>query len=329
MTEHTASRTPPFIDDDARWAAVQRRDGRADGVFYYSVRTTGIYSRPSCASRPARRENVVFFTSARAAERAGYRPCLRCRPHLPPAQRGDGTYVTAVARACALIGAAVEPPSLAELAEVAGFSRFHFHRVFKSVTGLTPQAYVAARRAQRLRHVISRTPTVTEAIYEAGFASHGNFYGLTRSMLGMTPTRFRTGGSGVRMTFSVSDSSLGPVLVAMSEGGVCSVLTGDDEDRLVRRLRRSFPQARIDAGDRGFDERLARAVRRSELPGASRDLPLEVRTTALTERLRMVLPQVPAPRTPSAAPHGGARPQRGTPRCSFSAPNDRSPSACG
>jgi AraC family transcriptional regulator, regulatory protein of adaptative response / methylated-DNA-[protein]-cysteine methyltransferase len=198
-------------------------------------------------------------------------------------------YVAAVVKACILIGEAEETPNLDQLAKAAGFSRFHFHRVFKSVTGLTPHEYVVARRAQRLRHVISQATTVSEAMYQAGFTSHGTFYSLAQSMLGMTPTRFRTGGSGVRITFALSASSLGTVLIATSEKGICSVLTGDDEGRLVGQLRRSFPRAQLVPGGHAFDELVTSAVSRSELPHRARQLPLDVRITALTGRLHQAL----------------------------------------
>ncbi|MFI0773384.1 bifunctional transcriptional activator/DNA repair enzyme AdaA [Streptomyces sp. NPDC021212] len=280
-----------YVDDEERWRAVQRRDRQADGIFYYSVRTTGIYSRPSCVSRPARRANTVFFTDPEAAERAGYRPCRRCRP------REDGahnSYVTAIARTCELIHEASETPNLDTLAEAAGFSRFHFHRVFKRLTGVTPQAYVAGCRADRLRRVISEAETVTEAIYRSGFTSQGNFYAVSQQILGMTPTNFRTGANSIAISFSVSDSALGPVLVAKTEKGICSVLTGDDAAALVGRLRDRFPKAHLIRADREFDDRVAAAVRQSEPPKPGRDLPLGIRVTAMSERLRKALRDLPS-----------------------------------
>ncbi|WP_184502949.1 bifunctional transcriptional activator/DNA repair enzyme AdaA [Streptomyces botrytidirepellens] len=295
-----------YVDDDERWRAVLRRDRQADGVFYYSVRTTGIYSRPSCVSRPARRANTVFFTDPEAAERAGYRPCRRCRPREDSAH---ASYVTAIAKTCELIHEASETPNLDTLAEAAGFSRFHFHRVFKRLTGVTPQAYVAACRADRLRRVISEAETVTEAIYRSGFTSQGNFYAVSQQILGMTPTNFRTGADSIAISFSLAGSPLGPVLVAKTEKGICSVLTGDalmgdgstggrltgdGAAALVGRLRERFPKAHLIRAGREFDDRVAAAVRQSEPPRLGRDLPLNIRVTAMSERLRKALRDTPS-----------------------------------
>src|SRR5580704_576958 len=188
--------------DGDRWAAVVRRDPNADGYFYYSVRTTGVYCRPSCASRLARRENVCFHATCEEAEGAGFRPCKRCRPNGPEltAQR-----TASVAQACRLIEAAEDPPGLDALAEAVGMSRFHFHRVFKAVTGVTPKAYAAAHRARRVRDELCRTDTVTEAIYGAGFNSSSRFYAMASEALGMTPTDFRSGGEGTSIRFAVGE----------------------------------------------------------------------------------------------------------------------------
>src|SRR6266853_2180372 len=205
-----------FSSDEDRWAAVVRRDRGAEGVFYYSVRTTGVYCRPSCAARLARRENVRFHSSCEEAEAAGFRPCKRCRPNEAGLSEQRAAIV---AKACRLIETAEEMPNLEALAESAGMSRFHFHRVFKSVTGVTPKAYAAAQRARRVREALPRSSTVTEAIYGAGFNSSGPFYAKSSQVLGMTPTRFRSGGSGAAIRFAVGECSLGAILVAATEKG--------------------------------------------------------------------------------------------------------------
>jgi len=199
--------SPAFSSDPGRWTAVVRRDRRADGVFYYSVRTTGVYCRPSCAARLARRENVRFHATCADAERAGFRPCKRCRPDSPGLVEARAE---AVARACRLIETAEEVPSLDALADAAGLSRFHFHRVFKTTAGLTPKAYAAAHRARRVRDELSRSDSVTDAIYGAGFNSSGRFYATASEVLGMTPTDFRAGGDGAAIRFAVGECSLGP-----------------------------------------------------------------------------------------------------------------------
>ena len=231
---------PPFSSDDDRWAAVVRRDRRADGIFYYSVRTTGVYCRPGCAARRARRENVRFHATRQEAEAAGFRPCKRCRPHERAlAER----QAAAVAKACRLIETAEEMPNLDALAEAAGMSRFHFHRVFTTTTGVTPKAYAAAHRARRVRDELSRRPTVTDAIYGAGFNSNGRFYATSSEVLGMTPTDFRAGGAGPSIRFAVGECSLGSILVAATDKGVCAILLGDEPEPLVRDLQDRFPRA--------------------------------------------------------------------------------------
>jgi AraC family transcriptional regulator, regulatory protein of adaptative response / methylated-DNA-[protein]-cysteine methyltransferase len=284
------------VNDQERWDAVQRRDKGADGVFYYSVKTTGVYCRPSCASRPARRENVAFHATCEDAERAGFRACKRCRPNEAGlAER----HAEIVAKACGLIDGAEEMPGLDDLASAAGMSRFHFHRVFKAVTGVTPRAYAAERRAQRVRAELGRSRTVTEAIYESGFQSNGRFYAASPEILGMTPTDFREGGQRSRIRFAVGECSLGSILVAATERGVCAILLGDDPDALVRDLQDRFPRAELVGGDAGFELLVARVVAFVEAPGVGLDLPLDVRGTAFQQRVWQALRAVPAGQTVS------------------------------
>ena len=176
---------------DPRWAAVVARDPEADGTFFYSVRTTGVYCRASCGARTAKPENVAFHLSAQDAERAGFRPCKRCRPDQPSLAE---QHAAKVAELCRFIENADEPPTLHALAERAGMSSYHLHRVFKDITGLTPKAYAAAHRARRIRQELDRSATVTEAIYGAGYNSQGRFYEQSNQLLGMTPTKYRAGG---------------------------------------------------------------------------------------------------------------------------------------
>ena len=282
---------PTFTSDADRWAAVARRDRHADGLFYYAVRTTGIYCRPSCAARRPRRENVRFYSTGDEAVRAGFRPCRRCRPTEPP---GRDARALAVARACRLIETADEPPGLDALADSAGLSRFHFHRVFKAITGVTPKAYVAAHRARRVRDELSRSATVTDAIYGAGFNSSGRFYATAPGVLGMTPTRFRSGGEGAAIRFAVGECSLGALLVAASDQGVCAILLGDDPDALVRDLQDRFPKAGLIGGDTGFERLVAKVVGFIERPALGFDLPLDVRGTAFQQRVWQALRAIPA-----------------------------------
>ena len=281
-----------YATDAARWEAVQRRDPAADGAFFYSVRTTGVYCRPSCASRRARRENVTFHASPAAAEKAGFRPCKRCRPNGPGlAER----QAAAVAKACRLIEQAEEMPSLAALAKAAGMSRFHFHRTFRAVTGVTPKAYADAHRAQRVRDALASSGSVTEAIYGAGFNSSGRFYAASADMLGMTPRDFRAGGAGAAIRFAVGKCSLGNILVAATDKGVCAISFGDDPDALVRDLQDRFPKARLIGGDAAFEKLVAKVVGFVEAPGKEDfDLPLDVRGTAFQQQVWKALRKIPA-----------------------------------
>lgn len=297
-----------YATDDAKWQAVVRKDRNADGKFYYSVKTTGVYCLPSCQARPALRKNVAFHESPAAAERAGFRACKRCCPKGPTLAE---EYAARVAKACRAIDAAEQPPALAALAKAAGMSTFHFHRVFKAVTGLTPKAYAGARRSQRVREELSRRSTVTEAIYGAGFNSNGRFYAKAAETLGMTPTAFRNGGAGTVIRFAVGECSLGSVLVAASEKGVCAIFLGDDPDALVRDLQDQFPKARLIGGDREFEGTVARVIGFIEAPATGLDLPLDVRGTAFQQKVWRALQQVPAGSTVS---YSGLAERLGVPR---------------
>lgn len=290
-TDEASRKAARSSNDDAHWRAIERRDRAADGTFVYSVRTTGVYCRPSCAARLPRRENVAFHATCADAERAGFRPCKRCRPNEPALA---DQHAAAVARACRLIEEAEEAPGLAALAQVAGLSRFHFHRVFKAVTGVTPKAYAAAHRGKRVRAELAQGGTVTEAIYGAGFNSSGRFYAAAPDLLGMTPTQFRAGGSGNVIRFAVGECSLGAILVAATERGVCAIELGDDPDALVRALQDIFPKARLVGGDAAFEQLVAKVVGFVEAPAHGLELPLDIRGTSFQQRVWKALRAIPA-----------------------------------
>ena len=290
------SMTGRFGNDDARWQAIVNRDPAAADEFLYSVATTGIYCRPGCPARRPRRGHVRFHASREEAERAGFRPCRRCRPDAPSlADRHAG----AVAAACRLIETAEEMPRLDELAAAAGMSRYHFHRVFKAATGCTPRAYAAARRADRVREALRGPGTVTDAIHEAGFGSNGRFYADSDAILGMPPAAFRHGGANETMRFAVGDCSLGAILVAATGKGVCAILLGDEPDALVRELEDRFPRAELLGGDREFEDRMARIVALVDAPGRGLELPLDIRGTAFQQRVWQALRDIPAGSTAS------------------------------
>ena len=283
----TAMLKVSFATDAERWEAVMRRDPAADGAFLYSVRTTGVYCRPSCAARLPRRENVRFHGTCVEAEREGFRACKRCRP-----TEADHRAAV-VAKACRTIEAAEEPPSLDALARAAGMSRFHFHRVFKAATGVTPKAYADAQRARRVRDELPRGGSVTAAIYGAGFNSSGRFYAAASDLLGMTPTAFKKGGAGAEIKFAVGECWLGSILVAATTKGVSAILIGDDPDALARDLQDRFPSARLIGGARAFERLVARVVGFIEQPRRGLDLPLDVRGTAFQQRVWRALRAIP------------------------------------
>jgi AraC family transcriptional regulator, regulatory protein of adaptative response / methylated-DNA-[protein]-cysteine methyltransferase len=297
-TDHEVPQMPRFPSEDERWDAVLRGDRAADGAFVYSVRTTGVYCRPSCAARLPRREHVVFHASSADAERAGLRPCKRCRPGEPAlAER----RAAAVAKACRLIEEAEEMPGLDALAQAAGMSRFHFHRVFKAVTGVTPKTYADGHRGRRVRDELAQSATATEAIYGAGFNSSGRFYAAAGDLLGMTPSAFRAGGEGTSIRFAVGECSMGSILVAATERGVGAIQFGDHPDALVRDLQDRFPKARLIGGDPDFERVVARVVGFVEAPGRGLDLPLDVRGTAFQQRVWRALREIPCGSTASYA----------------------------
>ncbi len=281
---------PSFASDEERWAAVQARRRDADDRFVYAVATTGVFCRPSCPSRHARRENVRFFTDAAAAEKAGYRACRRCTPTGPaPGDR----HAAAIAQACRRIEQASELPDLDALAQAAGMSRYHFQRVFKSLVGVTPGEYARGRRAERMRRTLPTSPSVTDALYDAGYNANSRFYEQSRRSLGMTPGAYRDGGRGTRIRFAVAATTLGAVLVAATEAGVCAILLGDDADRLVRDIQDMFPNAELIGADPGFEATVARVIAQIEDSSRRFDLPLDVRGSAFQIEVWNALSKIP------------------------------------
>ena len=287
-----------LADPDPRWAAVLARDARADDTFFYAVRTTGVYCRPSCPSRRANPKNVTFFENCDAAEQAGFRPCKRCRPRA--ASLADRRAAT-VAAICQYIKEAEQPPLLSELAARAGMSAYHFHRVFKATTGLSPRAYATAHRARRVRGELRRAPTVTQAIMDAGYNSGGRFYADSNQLLGMTPRQYRAGGARTKIHFAIGDCSLGAILVAQSPKGVCAILLGDEPEALLQELQDRFPQAQFLGGDARFERRVAEVIRFVDSPRIGCKLPLDVRGTAFQQRVWEALRKIPPGETVSYA----------------------------
>jgi AraC family transcriptional regulator of adaptative response/methylated-DNA-[protein]-cysteine methyltransferase len=285
----------PWTSDDARWEAVLRREAAADGAFYYAVRSTGIYCRPTCPARRPRREGVTFYTTPEAAAAAGYRACRRCYPDEVAA------WQRVVARVQHLLETEEPAPTLAALGAAVGLSPAHLQRVFKRATGLSPRQYAAARRASRLRGALRDGASVTTALYDAGYGSPRALYAAAPDGLGMTPGAYRQGGAGERIAYDVTASPLGPLLIATTEKGVCALRFARevepagvaDETSLVDDLRRELPRASLERDPQAIAP-YADAVR-AHLAGRRRrlDLPLDVRATPFQQRVWAALRQIP------------------------------------
>jgi AraC family transcriptional regulator of adaptative response/methylated-DNA-[protein]-cysteine methyltransferase len=279
---------------DTRWQAVVERDKQFDGQFFYSVKTTGVYCRPSCGARLANFSNVQFHLTCNEAENSGFRPCKRCRPNEESLVEH---HTKLIADICRLIESSEQRLSIEELAKAAGLSTYHFHRTFKSITGVTPAEYATARRAMRLREELSNNDCITQAIFEAGYNSSGRFYEEADSMLGMTATAFKSGGKNTKIYFAIGECFLGSILVAQSEKGVCAILIGDDAEELLRDLQNRFPQAELTGGDQNFESVISQVIAYIEEPAQGFLLPLDIRGTTFQQRVWQALRQIPAGET--------------------------------
>ncbi|VVT52732.1 Methylphosphotriester-DNA--protein-cysteine S-methyltransferase (EC / ADA regulatory protein / Methylated-DNA--protein-cysteine methyltransferase (EC [Kosakonia radicincitans] len=276
--------------DEQRWQAVLARNPQADGQFVFAVLTTGIFCRPSCRARHALRQNVRFFSDADSAVAAGFRPCKRCQPDKahPQQQRLDK-----VATACRLLEQDT-PVTLDQLATEVGISPYHFHRLFKSVTGMTPKAWQQAFRARRLRNTLAESDTVTDAVLAAGFPDSSSYYRQADAALGMTARQFRRGGDDADIRYALSDCALGRCLVAESERGICAILLADSDEQLLAELHTIFPHARNVQGDEAMLERVAQVIRRLDRADAPFTLPLDLRGTAFQLLVWQALRELPA-----------------------------------
>ncbi|MBA3880161.1 MULTISPECIES: bifunctional DNA-binding transcriptional regulator/O6-methylguanine-DNA methyltransferase Ada [Sphingomonas] len=280
-----------IIDPAAGWAAFIARDRHSDGRFVGAVLTTGIYCKPSCPARHPKRENVVFYRTPAEARAAGFRPCLRCKPDEVGRDR------LAVAEAIRLIEAAEEAFNLDQLAARVGYAPHHFHRLFKRATGVTPAAYARGLKARAAAEALTKESNVTEAIYEAGYSAPSRFYEGAATRLGMSPSVWQRGGAGVTIRWTIADTSLGPLLIAATDKGLCRVAFDEDDGALARR----FPKAEIVAGGAALADLAARVVASVESPDRDQDLPLDVRGTAFQEAVWQALRAIPAGETRSYA----------------------------
>lgn len=271
------------IDEEAAWNAVMARDRRADGRFVTGVLTTGIYCRPSCAARHPRRENVRFFRSGAEAAATGLRPCLRCKPDEVTRE------AAALDKAFRLIEAAEAPLPLERLAEAAGYSPHHFHRLFKRATGVTPAEYARGKRARSMTDSLESNERVTDAIYDAGYSGPGRFYADAKARLGMTPSAWRDGGRGETIRWAKAETYLGEMLVAATDKGICRLSFDEDEVE----LRERFPHATIEPGGEAMADLVQRTVAAVNRPEKPHDLPIDVQGTAFQQAVWRELSRIP------------------------------------
>lgn len=278
------------MDDDAKWAAFLRRDRAFDGQFVGAVRTTRIYCKPSCPVRHPKRENVAFYALAAQAKAAGYRACLRCRPD------DIGRDAAAVARALALLDDG-HHGALADLAATVGYAPHHFHRLFKRDTGVTPAAYARSVRARRAEKALAAGERITDAIYDAGYSGPSRFYADAGRRLGMTPSAWKNGGAGVTICWVIAPTSLGDMLVAATEKGICRLSFDEGEADLAAR----FPHAAIAHGGDTLAELAALAVAAVERPAQMPHIPIDVAGTAFQQAVWQELMRIPPGETRSYA----------------------------
>lgn len=293
----TMKHDPKLSQAAARWQAVLTRDGSTLAPFFYAVVTTGIFCRPDCPARRPHEKNVEFFDRVDQAREAGYRPCKRCRPDE---KSPDAVAADKIAQACRTIESAEEEPGLEALANDSRLSVFHFHRLFKAQTGVTPKAYARAQRLQKVRQGLNGdAPSVTSAMYEAGFNSSSRFYETATQALGMSPAAYMKGGKNQRILFAVGECSLGSVLVACSAKGVVAILLGDTAEGLLGDLQSRFSHAELIGGDEAFEALVARVVGFVDAPRIGLDLPLDIQGTAFQERVWQALRKIPVGSTAS------------------------------
>ena len=275
--------------DDTRWKAVIDNDSSADGTFYYAVKTTGVYCRPSCTSRLPNRANVEYFATSEEAETAGYRACKRCNPTTDSKTL---EIEKKIIHACRIIEESETHLKLDELAARVKLSPYHFHRVFKKIVGVTPKQYASRNQSQRFQKSLKTSPSITDAIYSAGFGSSGSAYDKTQDQLAMKPKEYRKGATGITITYGLAHCFLGWVIVAATDRGICAIEFGDDPDTLPDQVQTRFPNARLKKADIGFASLIKEVVDFIKAPEEQFQLPLDIQGTAFQQRVWNVLRQI-------------------------------------
>ena len=286
--------TPPITPHVAAryWRATRARDARADGTFVLAVRSTHIYCRPSCPARRPLRRNVTFYRTREEAERNGYRPCLRCRPH-----EISGPVVLVQRAADLLAQSSEESLTLRQLSQTLGATPSTLRRAFLQVTGLQPRELAEALRLKRFKALIRAGRGITDALYETGYGSSSRVYERSDAQLGMTPATYRKGGVGMNLGYTIAKSPLGRVLVAATERGVSAVYLGDEETALIAELRAEYPRAKIAAAPNGFERWVREVLERIEGHPPHIELPLDLQATAFQRRVWKELQRIPRGRT--------------------------------
>ncbi|WP_319002370.1 bifunctional DNA-binding transcriptional regulator/O6-methylguanine-DNA methyltransferase Ada [Alcaligenes sp. 13f] len=273
------------------------RDRQADAHFVYAVPSTGVYARPSAASRRPNKEHVLYFDTPEQAEQAGFRAS---RHKHADRQQQSAQRQALIIQACRLIETQMPAPTLDELAQSLEMSAYHFHRIFKAQTGLTPHAYAKAHRSQRVRQELDKSgQSITDAIYEAGYSTHSQFYDESHTMLGMPASAFRKQGQGSTIHFAIAQCSLGALLVAQSDRGICAISLGDDPRVLLEQLQHRFKAADLIGADPQFNQRVAQVVAMVEEPALGLSLPLDIQGTAFQQRVWTLLRHIPVGQTVS------------------------------
>ncbi len=278
-----------YNSDDRRWHAVANREQAADGSFYYGVITTGVFCRPGCSSRLPNRENVEYFTSSNEALSAGYRPCRKCNPN---SNGKDEQREQKIIRACRSIEHSNPPPKLKDLAEAAGMSPYHFHRLFKNLVGVTPKKYASNHQAYRFKESLKSSVSITDAIYDAGFSSSSGAYTKKRDHLAMKPTDYRAGGAGITIHYGLAECELGWLIVAATDRGVCVIEFGDDPAVLPQQVQNRFPEANLQKAGPGFVILIQQIVGLIKTPHNRYNIPLDIQGTAFQQRVWDVLRQI-------------------------------------
>ncbi|MBO0857361.1 MAG: bifunctional DNA-binding transcriptional regulator/O6-methylguanine-DNA methyltransferase Ada [Chloracidobacterium sp.] len=282
---------------DKFWQAIQTRDSDYDGEFYYGVRTTGVYCRPSCASRRPKRKNVLFFALPEAARQAGFRACLRCRPDETVVCDPQAELTQSI---CRLIDQQLEEPvNIAALSERVKLSKFYLQRLFKKLMGITPRQYAEARRADLFKTRVKAGQSVTDALYEAGYGSSSRLYEKASAQFGMTPATYRKGGIGMKINYTITECPLGLLLVAVTDKGICSVTLGDKSKELTGELRAEFPRAEIALDEKRLQVQVRALLAYLAGQEPHPDLPLDVQGTAFQKRVWEELRRIPYGQTAS------------------------------